>query len=864
MTQNSITFGQVAPRLVDNGYLPIPITPKSKGCNLKDWPNYRFRPADAETYSDYGVGLLCGQGDAPLLGIDTDTTNLELRALVEGPISAYSPMYRVGNAPRTMFVTRAPSSDFRKITSAKWDDGSHPEITDPKLRKPFQHQVEFLGRGQQFVAYAIHKDTGKPYEWTTPWGAEPLNTKASDLKVLPREVIDKIIRDFDDWCRAKGWTLVERGGAARYAEDNVGPLTEFDVDCMRCKNITLAEARKILSHIDADVYKDWQEVGMALHLEYGGSEEALLLWDEWSRKSANYPEKGFDELKGKWASFVEVGKCRDALIRMPTVIAKAEEAKASREKQMRVAAKAEFTAALAKCGDEFDVETLARKTSLSNRADREVFTNYALKRLKELGAGSITRTSIQGWFKKSTFSDYALNELGLAERMRDTYKGGLKWDCINGQWYTWNGIRWKKTPNEAIMGYARMTVESLFEEAKELNSENAVKLSEFASKCCNPKTWENMLKAFKSFSDGDNSVLISPHQLNQNLRYFGVNNGEIDLKTGEFISGDPSHMITLHSPVDYDKDAKCPYIDDRMLEICNGDPEIVEFYFDLFGAGMTGRLRRAFLIMFGLGHNGKSALLNLGIKIMGNGEEGYHVGADQKTFIEGKGGSAGGAREDITRLKDKRLVTLVETSDGSRLNSSLVKQLTGGDPMTGRQTWAKSSITFTPCCLPVLVSNHKPIVEDQSEGMWDRLMPVRHLGNFNAERADPLFDQKAEAELPGFLNKCIEGALRFQKRGLKIPEAIRREQKAYRSAQDPMSDFFSEHCVIEPNARWPRSEAYNAWKQYARDSSVPQYQERKKWFFNAMEERGFETMKSDGIMCFKGIGIKAVGFETVD
>jgi hypothetical protein len=34
--------------------------------------------------------------------------------------------------------------------------------------------------------------------------------------------------------------------------------------------------------------------------------------------------------------------------------------------------------------------------------------------------------------------------------------------------------------------------------------------------------------------------------------------------------------------------------------------------------------------------------------------------------------------------------------------------------------------------------------------------------------------------------------------------------------------------------------------------------------FLKMEERGFETMKSDGIMCFKGIGIKAVGFETVD
>lgn len=847
------SFKDKAAALAANGYLPIPIKPGEKFPALEEWTSYRFKPADAQRHAACGVGLLTGQGEHKVIGIDCDITDKELLKLMHDKITELCGgkpfLSRVGRFPRTLFLVRTDKS-FSKISSHKFVDAQGQD-----------QQLEILANGQQFVALGIHKITGKPYFWID---GGPLDLPVESLAIVTMEEAQSLVSIVNDYAVKHDWKLKERGGAGRSVSTNAGPLTAFDVECMKCRNITLAQARKIISHIDADAYKDWLEVGMALHLEYGGSDEAFKLWDEWSSKSANYPDNGPGALAEKWASFVEVGKCKEELIRMPTLIARAEEAKASREKQMRIAAKAEFTAALAKCKDEFDVETLARKTSLSNRADREVFTNYALKRLKELGAGSITKTSIHGWFKKSTCSDYAFNELGLAERMRDTYKGGLKWDCINGQWYTWNGIRWKQTPNEAIMGYARMTVEALFDEAKGLDSESAVMLKDFASKCCNPKTWENMLKAYKSFSDGDNSVLISPHQLNQNLRYFGVNNGEIDLKTGEFIPGDPAHMITLHSPVNYDKDATCPYIDDRMLEICNGDPEIVEFYYDIFGAGMTGRLRRSFLIMFGLGHNGKSALLNLAIKMMGNGQEGYHVGADQKTFIEGKGGSAGGAREDITRLKDKRLVTLVETSDGSRLNSSLVKQLTGGDPMTGRQTWAKSSITFTPCCLPVLVSNHKPIVEDQSEGMWDRLLPVRHLGNFNAERADPLFEQKAEAELSGFLNKCIAGALRFQQRGLRVPDAIRKEQKAYRSAQDPMSDFFAEHCVIEPDARWPRSEAYNAWKQYARDSSVPQYQERKKWFFNAMEERGFETIKFQGTMCFKGIRVKTPSFEAVD
>lgn len=851
--QTNPVFDEAAAQLADNGYLPIPIAPGRKNPTIAEWTTYRYSPRD-EAHAGCGIGFLTGQGNTPIIGIDCDITNKELLKLLQDEIIKLSGgkpiMARVGRSPRVLYVVRTEGS-FSKMVSKKFIDGNGEE-----------HQLEVLANGQQFVGYGIHAKTHKPYTWLGK--ANPLNTPADALAVVPAEKAQALIDLVNEYGKKRSWSAsreVSRGG--RQANLATGPLTEFDVACMRCGDIPLEEARKILSHIDADEYKTWLDVGMALHLEYAASDEALNLWDDWSRKSSNYPEEGFDALAAKWNTFKEVGKRREELIRMPTIIAYSDEAKASREKQMRIAAKAEFTAALAKCSDEFDVETLVRKTSLSNRSDKEVFTNYALKRLKELGAGAITKASIQAWFKKSSYTDYALNELGLAERMRDTYKGGLKWDCINAQWYTWNGIRWKKTPNEAIMGYARMTVESLFEEAKDLDIERATQLRQFADKCSNPKTWENMLKAFKSFSDGDASVLISPNELNKNLRYFGVANGEIDLQTGEFIPGDPSHMISLHSPVAFDKDATCPYIDARILEICNNDPEIVEFYYDVFGAGMTGRLRRAFLIMFGLGHNGKSALLNLAIKTMGNGAEGYHVGADQKTFIEGKGGAAGGAREDITRLKDKRLVTLVETSDGSRLNSSLVKQLTGGDPMTGRQTWARSSITFTPCCLPVLVSNHKPIVEDQSEGMWDRLLPVRHLGNFNAERADPLFEQKAEAELSGFLNHCIAGAQRFLKRGLVIPEAIKREQRAYRAAQDPMSDFFSEHCVIAPEARWPRSEAYNAWKQYAKDASVPQYQERKKWFFNAMEERGFETIKSDGYMCFKGIGIRETGFDVI-
>lgn len=50
------TFGEIAQKLVDNGYLPIPIMPETKR-GLQGWTTYEFSPKDAKKYSGYSVGL---------------------------------------------------------------------------------------------------------------------------------------------------------------------------------------------------------------------------------------------------------------------------------------------------------------------------------------------------------------------------------------------------------------------------------------------------------------------------------------------------------------------------------------------------------------------------------------------------------------------------------------------------------------------------------------------------------------------------------------------------------------------------------------------------------------------------------------
>ena len=65
-------------------------------------------------------------------------------------------------------------------------------------------------------------------------------------------------------------------------------------------NLTVEELRERLTDLVAqrDDYDRWVDVGLALHRHFGGSDEGLDLWDEWSQDATKY--LGRDDLAYKW------------------------------------------------------------------------------------------------------------------------------------------------------------------------------------------------------------------------------------------------------------------------------------------------------------------------------------------------------------------------------------------------------------------------------------------------------------------------------------------------------------------------------------------------------------------------------------
>jgi len=64
--------------LLDRGYLILPIKPGSKRPAMDGWQHARLGTGDLRRYPHCGVGVLCGQGVHPVVGLDIDTQDPEV------------------------------------------------------------------------------------------------------------------------------------------------------------------------------------------------------------------------------------------------------------------------------------------------------------------------------------------------------------------------------------------------------------------------------------------------------------------------------------------------------------------------------------------------------------------------------------------------------------------------------------------------------------------------------------------------------------------------------------------------------------------------------------------------------------------
>ena len=137
----------------------------------------------------------------------------------------------------------------------------------------------------------------------------------------------------------------------------------------------------------------------------------------------------------------------------------------------------------------------------------------------------------------------------------------------------------------------------------------------------------------------------------------------------------------------------------------------------LLGHALEGRVIEPVLPIFhGDGGNGKSTLVKAVLAALGD----YASPADPdlltaRTFDAHPTG--------LADLCGPRLAILHEGDAGRRLAEGTVKRLTGGDRLKARRM-REDFWSFTPSHTFIALTNHKPIVVGQDEGIWRRLRLV--------------------------------------------------------------------------------------------------------------------------------------------
>jgi len=224
----------------------------------------------------------------------------------------------------------------------------------------------------------------------------------------------------------------------------------------------------------------------------------------------------------------------------------------------------------------------------------------------------------------------------------------------------------------------------------------------------------------------------------------------------------------------------------------------------MVGYCLTGSNReQCFSCWYGTGANGKTTLAGVLRHIFGE----YTVNLPFSA-LEMKNRNS----NDLVALAGARLVTAAETNEGVRLNEARIKALTGGDPITARRLYHES-FTFEPTHKLVLAFNHKPVIADDSEGMWRRPHLIPFMREFKPEEREKGLDEKLKAESPGILAWAVRGCLEWQKNGLGMPQAVAQATATYREESDHVGEFIEDCCVVEKTATVASG---SLWKRYQR------------------------------------------------
>ena len=442
-----------------------------------------------------------------------------------------------------------------------------------------------------------------------------------------------------------------------------------------------------------------------------------------------------------------------------------------------------------------------------------------------------------------------LTDLGNARRFVNQHHKNVRHvRAWKRSWVIWDGTRWSPDETGEVERLAKMTIRSMQKEAALIEDP---KIRESLLKHAARSESAARIRSMLELAATEPEIACVPDVFDADPWLLNVENGTIDLRTGEIHPPNRENMITKVAPVIFDPRAKAPRWIQFLRDITGGDEELMEYLQLAVGYSLTGDTREQCLFFcYGTGQNGKSTFLEILREMLGD----YAQQADFSTFLVRRGE---GPRNDLARMRGMRLVTAVEAPGDRSFDEAVLKQLTGGDTITARRLY-EEYFEFVPTHKLFLAANHKPHVSEQTEAFWRRIRLIPFTVYIPPEKRDRLLKEKLKRELSGILNWAIEGCLKWQSQGLIEPAAVKRATQSYREEEDLIGEFILANCELDPEAWTSTAELYQAFTSWWRETRGPVARPpMPRWFGRALGERPeLRPTKRRKVRGWSGIALK--------
>lgn len=400
-----------------------------------------------------------------------------------------------------------------------------------------------------------------------------------------------------------------------------------------------------------------------------------------------------------------------------------------------------------------------------------------------------------------------LTDTGNASRFAKAHSQNCCYVAEGRRWLLWNGANWEPDTTDRVVELAKQVAADICHEGDTV-SDGGLR-NEIAKHSKNSASAPR-LRAMLDLAKSDKRLVVSTSRLDSQRDLLGLQNGTLHLQSGELCSPERANYITRSVQLEFDSQARCPTFLAFLHRIMGGSADLVAYLQRVVGYAISGRTdEQVLFFLYGSGANGKTTFVNVLRDLLGPA-----LTKSMPTSAIAARQQGSGPTPEIARLVGARLVVTSEVEEGSFLDESLVKLLTGGDPVPARELYG-APFEFFPQFKLFVVGNHKPVIRQTDYGIWRRIHMIPFLVRIPVGERDAALPDRLRGELAGILNWAVEGYRAWRADGLRPPEEVMVAVREYQEEMDILGQWIAQCCQLGEELWVGSSDAYQGYRTWA-------------------------------------------------